>query len=558
VRGISTVLRRIEGRGYKAYKDLAGASEEVDGVRVTVVRVQGDPFAPPSVVRLEAYMRAPERLHLRAPIAVADYIHRLLVEEARRASMRGVGEGHSGALSLPRPAPIMVPRSAVEARPRGEGFRVTARLWAGLPSRRRRVLAREAEELLLERAPRAFRSALERAYRSPGLGGHVRAWMEQEHIRGELRRLGLAAFVGDGSILPRACGGCWEPLEGAVPFESPPSLRVEIELPTGRSVTGMGVPMGLSLISGPAFHGKTTLAEALYHGVWNHVPGDGRELVVSREELFYVESENGRWVSCVDVTPFLISLPGASREDLKCFSTRDASGATSIAASLQEAVEAGADVIVVDEDTAATNFIHRDFWAEEVTGKRTLNPLSEEAPEMARSGVGVVAVVSGSPQLIARADAVIVMDEYRARDASGYKEKALKALEASGYKPGGVPYRRPEPRRIARPVHFEKAKVRGARLELKGAPQPFVDLSSNRQLEEEAQLHTAVTAALRIASRRGVVAVEEARRISSMLWTWDYSWLGREPGPDVSYVRPTDIMFVVNRLPGIVFEAGSG
>ncbi len=551
---ISRVLQRIDGRGYKAYKDLLGAGEEVDGVRVTVVRVQGDPFAPPSVVRLEAYMPVRERLPLRAPIAVADYIHRLLVEEARRNLMRGVGEGHSGLLSLPRPAPIMIPRSAVEARPQGMGFRVVARLWAGLPSRRRRVLAGEAEELLLVRAPRALKAALRRASSSESLLVHARTWLEQEHIRRELRRLKLAAFVGDGSVLPRACGGCWEPLEGAVPFESPASLRVEMELPTGRSITGMGVPLGLALISGPAFHGKTTLAEAIYHGVWNHVPGDGRELVVSREELFYVESENGRWVSCVDITPFILSLPGQAGEDLECFSTRDASGATSIAASVQEAVEAGAEVIVVDEDTAATNFIHRDFWAEEVTGKRTLNPLSEEAPEMARSGVGVVAVVSGSPQLLARADAVIVMDEYRARDAGGYRERALRALEASGYRPGGVPYRRPRPRRVARPVAYEKAKVRGARLEVKGGPQPFVDLSSNRQLEEEAQLHTAVTAALRIASRRGVVAVEEARRISVKLWTWDYSWLGREPGPDVSYVRPLDIMFVVNRLPGLAME----
>ncbi len=554
---ISEVLRRIDGRGYKAYKDLARASEEVDGVKVAVVRVQGDPFAPPSVVRLEAWMRVSERLTLKAPIAVADYIHRILLDEAKRASMRGVGEGRSGLLSLPRPAPIMVPRSAVEARPQGMGFRVVARLWVGLPSRRRRVMAREAHELLLTRAPGAFTRSLMRASRSRGLLEYARAWLEQEYIRGELRRRRLAAFVGDGSVLPRACGGCWKPLKGAIPFESPASLRVEVELPTGRSITGMGVPLGLALVSGPAFHGKTTLAEAIYHGVWNHVPGDGRELVVSREELFYVESENGRWVNCVDLSPFVLSLPGA-RESLRCFSTRDASGATSIAASVQEAVEAGAEVIVVDEDTAATNFIHRDFWAEEVTGKRTLNPLSEEAPEMAKSGIGVVAVVSGSPQLIARADAVIVMDEYKARDASGYKEKAAMALEASGYKPGGVPYEKPVPRRVSRPVIYEKSRVKGARLELKGAPQPYIDLSSNKQLEEEMQLVTSVVAALRIASRRGVVAVEEARRISTMLWTWDYSWLSAEPGPDLSYVRPLDIMFVVNRLPGLAMEALGG
>lgn len=558
---IERVLARIDGKGYKAYKDLVGASQRVDvdgfQVKVTIVRVQGDPYAPPSIARLEAHVKAPVWSR-RAPIAVADFIHRSLAHEARRASIRGAGEGRSGIIATTTPSPIMIPRSAVEARVSGEGFKAVARVWVGLPSVRRRVVASTAEELLLERAPRAFASALA-ALRSDqeGLKRHVNAWIEQEHIRNSLPKLGLVSFIGDGSILPRRCGSCWEPLKEAIPFESPPSMRVEIELPTGRIVSGMGVPRGLTLVTGPAFHGKTTLAEAISHGVWNHIPGDGRELVVTVEDAFYVESENGRWVSCVDVSPFVLSLPGS--KDTRCFSTPDASGATSVAASIQEAVEAGSTMIIVDEDRTATNFLRRDYWAEEITGKRTINPLSEEAGELAANGISLLAVVSGSPEMMAKSRAIVVMDEYRPVDASGYREKSLAMLKAAGYKPSPVPYRRPPERFVAKPLTTEKWKVSGWRLELWGAGRGtiYIDLSANRQLSEEQQLHTAVAAAIRIASRHSrVSAVEQARRISSMLYTWDYSWLGREPGPEVSYVRPHDIMFVLNRLPVVMMQAG--
>ncbi len=442
----------------------------------------------------------------------------------------------------------MIPRSAVEARLRGQVAGFTVRLWAGLPSRRRRVLGDVASELLLERVPKAVSTALEELRGdNERLRRHVEAWAEQQYIREVLPKLRLIAFVGDGSILPRRCGGCWEPLENAVPFESPDSLRVEIELPTGRTVTGMGVPRGLNVITGPAFHGKTTLAEAIAAGVWNHMPGDGRELVVTVESAFYVSSENGRWVSCVDVSSLILSLPGG--RNTRCFSTVDASGATSLAASIQEAVEAGAEVLIVDEDEAASNMIHRDHWAETVTGKRTLNPLSDVAPSMKGEGLSVIIVASGAIPLLAEANSIIVMDEYKARDATEYRREAMKALEAMGYE-RGPPYRRPRPRRVAKRLYVEKVKVKGRMVEGKGL-RDRVDLRPLKQLEEEPQIQTAVRAALAIASKEGVVIADEARRISEMLWKWDYRAITRAPGPDLAYVRPMDIAFVVNRLPGL-------
>ena len=546
---ISKVLRRIDGRGYKAYKDLAGASELVNGIEVRVTRVQGDPFAPPSVVEcrfgkvLPAYFVQDDRL-----IAVADFLHRRLASLLPKLSLRGVGEGGSGKLSMPHPSPIIIPRSAVEARRKGDVVEFTVRLWAGLPSRRRRILGDDALEMLLERIPKAVSLAVEELSGDNNrLRRHVETWIEQQYIRRTLPKLRLVAFVGDGSILPRKCGGCWEPLDNAVPFESPSSLRVEIELPTGRTIAGMGLPRGLIVIAGPAFHGKTTLAEAIASGVWNHIPGDGRELVVTDESAFYVSSENGRWVSCVDVSSLILSLPGG--RSTSCFSTVDASGATSLAASIQEAVEAGAQVIIVDEDEAASNMIHRDHWAEAVTGKRTLNPLSDVAPSMKNEGLSVVIVASGAVPLLAEADSIIVMDEYRARDATNYRFEAKKALKAMGYE-RGPPYKRPRVRRVVKPLYVEKVKVKGRMIEGK-ALRDRVDLRPLKQLEEEPQVHTAVRAALAIASKGGVAIAGEAQRLSEMLWKWDYRAITKTPGPDLAYVRPMDIAFVVNRLPGL-------
>ncbi|MCE4616292.1 MAG: ABC-ATPase domain-containing protein [Aeropyrum sp.] len=544
---ISSILRRIDGRGYKSYSELRGASESVDGVHLKVTKVQGDPFAPPSVVEISTVLRDGWRVDIE-PIPLADLIHRQLSKTLPRSSMRGVGEGKSGVLAVPTPSPIMIPRSAVEARPLGGGgWRILARVWVGLPARRRRVLGREALELLTSRLVKGFRDAL-RDLDARRVAEHARAWVEQEFLRGLLRREGLVAFVGDGSILPRKCGGCWEPLEGAVPFESPPSLRLEVELPTGRLVSGMVVRRGVTTIAGPAFHGKTTLAEAISWGVWNHIPGDGRELVVSDSDLVYVESENGRWVSCVDVSPFINYLPGGV--DVRCFTTRDASGATSIAASIQEFAEAGASGFVIDEDETATNMIHRDVWAEEVTGKRTINPLSDMSSELAKSGLSIVIVASGALPLLASSSEIVVMDEFRARDASFKRRDAESALENIGYRRVSKRYERPAERLVAKPLHLEKPRVKGFVAEARGL-RDRVDLRPLKQVAEEQQLSTSVRVAAVIASRRRAPIARLAREFSQRLWSWDYSFLAQTPGPDISYVRHYEILYVLNRLPGL-------
>jgi predicted ABC-class ATPase len=536
---ISRVLERISGRGYKAYRDLLGAEERVRGLLVRVTRVQGDPFAPPSVARVEARVRLPGYA-VGAEPAVADYLYRHLYRALARRSSR-LGEGHSGFLGVPRPGPVFLRRSGLEVLP---GGRVVVRAWVGLPSRRRRVLAEEAWELLLRRLPSAVEEALA-GVEEPGLRRHVEAWRLQEEIRGKLPSLGLIGFVGDGSILPRRCGGCDDPLPGAVPFESPPSLRVEVETSLG-VVTGMGVRRGVTVIAGTAFHGKTTLLEALQLGIYNHVSGDGRERVVSVRDSVKVRAEDGRSVTCVDISSFVHDLPGGL--DTRCFTTRDASGATSMAAGMQEAVEAGANVLLIDEDTSATNLLFYDERAEPLLRRKTVTTVSEQARSMAENGISLILVSSGSMPLIASADTVIVMEDYRARDATPEARRL-----AERYRPPQRPYHPPTGRRLE-PPRLEKPRLRGRWLEDRTLEEPL-DLGFNEQLVEEGQLRLIAALAARIHRYTGSSARELAETIDAKLAREGFrGLLGAEPGPGLSEVRGIDVVAVVNRLPSLRAE----
>ena len=534
---IARILERIDGRGYSGYRALRGRCDRVEDVGICVRRVQGDPFAPPSVVEARFPLRGIPRRLVRYEVAVADFLLRVLSEELARRRKR-LGEGHSGFLGVPRPSPIMIRRSALIVR-EGRGI---ARVWVGLPSRRRRVLGEEAGWLLLEALPRAIEETVRITRdRLGALEEHVRVWRLQEEVRSRLGSLGLVSFIGDGSVLPRRCGGCWEPLQGAVPFESPPSLRVEVETDCCGPVTGMGVKRGVTIIAGSAFHGKTTLLEAIAAGVWNHVPGDGRERVVTIRDAMYVRAEDGRYISCVDIEPFVHDLPGG--RSTKCFSTSDASGATSVAASIQEAVEAGARLLLFDEDTSATNMLYLDERVKPLTRRHTVTPLSELAKDMKEKGLSIVIVSTGSLPLIAVADTVIVMEDYRPRDASRDAEKLARSISTNTHSG----YRYPEERVVEQAEPLVKPRVRAGMLVARNLESPL-PLLNNIHLVEETQLNTLAALAARAREWTGRLIRELARGYEEKTRK-DPGVLGESPA--LGEVRGLDVAFLVNRLPVI-------
>lgn len=418
-RDLELLLEDIDRRGYPAYKRLAGRYE-LDGIALTVAHVQGDPFAAPSALEVEAPPRStglprdlldrPERR-----VAVEDLLVRRLARELARVSGRVGGSGRSGVVAGARPGPEVLPRSACEVFAEGG---VVFRFTAGLPAHGRTVDGRAAAHLLLDLVPEAVWRALPEGERDLQ---RVRDAVELADDRAAARRAlgerGLIAFVADGSVLPRSSGVSSRPLEGARPFASPEELAVEIELPHRGTVRGMGIRRGVTLIVGGGYHGKSTLLKALEEGVYDHVAGDGRELVVCDAGAVKVRAEDGRSVHEVDISPFVRDLPDG--RDTRAFSTADASGSTSQAASTVEAIAAGARTLLIDEDTSATNFMVRDALMEEVVarGSEPITPFVERVRALWEgAGVSSVIVVGSSGAFFPAADTVIQMDRYRALD----------------------------------------------------------------------------------------------------------------------------------------------
>ncbi len=411
VQRLRALLRRIDGRSYPAYRELRG-SWRIGEVRLTLDHIQGDPFAAPSRIRLSRAtgVGAEVCTDADARLAAEDWLLRQF-----GAGLSGVrrGSGRSGELRVYRPGPEVISRSALRLDPAGVA---EVRLWAGLPADGRRVLGRPALELLTEDLPQA--AAALWAEGSAALAAHVRSVRRQRALRRQLDEAGLVAFIEDGSVLPRDSGVSQSPLPDAVPTVAPESLRVTLSGLDG-PVTGLGIPAGITLIVGGGFHGKSTLLHAIQRGHLDHIPGDGREGVVALSDTVKIRAEDGRRVAGVDISPFLGTLPGG--RSTAPLSTEDASGSTSQAAAIIEAIEAGARVLLIDEDTSATNLLVRDERMRALIPRtrEPITPLVERIRELASAGVSTVMVVGGVGDYLAVADLVIGMDAYVPADLTG-------------------------------------------------------------------------------------------------------------------------------------------
>ncbi len=416
------ILYRIDGRGYKAYKDIAGTYQFAD-FSLAVDYVQGDPFAAPSRLRAlipSAVAGFPDRLYANGSraIGLSCFLARAFAAETFKRSTRR-GSGKSGEIRIEAPGQQVLANTAVQVHEDGT---VEARFTVGLPAQGRRVLGRQACQLLLEELPRIIESSLmARSHAEEGLWQHAAANEDADALRSMLAERGLIAFVADGSILPRSSGVDDRPMGGdeVIPFGSPESLRVGFSLPNAGTVAGMGVGEGVTLIVGGGYHGKSTLLRAIERGVYNHRPGDGRELVISAPDLVKIRAEDGRAVSGVDISAFIGDLPLG--KTTRRFSSENASGSTSQAAAIVEAMESGASGLLIDEDTAATNFLIRDARMQALVPKESepITPYIDRVKAMYNEfGVSTVLVVGGSGDYLDVADAVVAMETFRPLDVT--------------------------------------------------------------------------------------------------------------------------------------------
>ena len=416
-------LRRIDGRSYPAYRDLKG-NWRLPLYTLAVRRVQGDPFAAPSslAVILDPAAAGFEAAAFSTPsrrVGLSCLLARTLAAAARGTRGRRAGSGKSGEIGMADPGQVVLANTAVVV---GNNGAVEARFTVGLPAAGRRVLGRAAERLLLDTLPALIeRSLPARAHPPADIARHVEANEDADFLRGQLDARALVAFLADGSLLPRRSGVDDRPLAGdrATRFESPPSLRVTLERANGPPVAGMGIPRGVTLLVGGGYHGKSTVLDAIARGVYNHRPGDGRELVVTDPTALRVQAEDGRSVSGVDISPFIGTLPGG--QDTTAFSTPNASGSTSQAAAIVEALEAGSRLLLIDEDTAATNFMIRDRRMQALvkSDDEPITPFIDRVRSLHEdTGTSTVLVIGGSGDYLDVADRVLAMIRYRPHDVS--------------------------------------------------------------------------------------------------------------------------------------------
>lgn len=407
-------LFKIDGKGYKAYKALEGRYDFKKYV-LSIDHVQGDPFASPSRVRViidNKVAQIPEELfdNKNKEIAVCDFLTRLFSKNIRNQSEKIFGSGKSGLIEISRCPQEILERTAII---RNKSF-FEARFYVGFPARGRSVLARELEKIIFNIIPNIVESTfIYENIDKLALINRVKLMEDQCFIRENLKEKRLVAFVANGSILPRESGISARPLRDGKKFVSPQALEVEFDTPNRGKIKGMGIPKGITLIVGGGYHGKSTLLKALELGIYNHIEGDGREFVITDESALKVRAEDGRAITSTDISLFINNLPNG--KDTVKFNTENASGSTSQAANIIEAIESKSKVLLIDEDTSATNFMIRDDIMQQlvVKEKEPITPFIDVAKSLyKRLGISTILVAGSCGDFFDIADLVIQMDCY--------------------------------------------------------------------------------------------------------------------------------------------------
>jgi len=548
------------------------------GTEARLVAVQSDPYAPPSTLSLRLPLRPrfdassgmPIGLFGKANEADNDEAAATLPTEhavpvsdflARRAAA-SVRELPNRTLSLPGISPTYLTR----ARAIVSADRVDFLFSAHLPAHGRRIDGQGLRSLFCTSIPkliaslRAWTDADETALRT-----HVECYLDAQALQAELRARNAVAFIRDGAILPRASSASTAPMREAVPWKSPKALRATLSLPHS-SPTGTLIPRGVTLIVGGGFHGKSTLLDALTDCVYPHIPGDGRDGCATVNDAVSIRAEDGRPVTRVDISPFIKDLPrGAGRSS--DFSTRDASGSTSQAANILEALEVGTSCLLIDEDTSATNLLTRDARMAQLVEHEPITPLLHKVRPLAKEeGVSVILVVGGSGDFFEEADTVIKMDSYEPSEVteaarSIAREMSTGAVRAGSAEPfGRVTERTFTPSRCLASLASAKVKsstdIRGSMVAYlagrgQGGPTVDLDLSHLAQIVEGGQ-NRAIADALTVLPRgpsKTTTLAEAVHSLVSRLEKEGPSAVLRDATVDYSVPRAAELFAALARLP---------
>ena len=462
---LTSHLHAIDGRSYAAYKAIVGRYRSPLGWVLYIDRIQPDPYAPPTAIRVvlplaltgadarltgftprltgadtrptgtnEPLTEANETLtgansHLTASptraVALRDYLARTL-----RELLKGQ------AISIAPAGQEILERSSVNLHETWQddfstpafnapGPYLELRLRWSLPAFGREIAGRQAARNLNLDLARAV-AALDLRESELGAAAWKHCQVAEDHaaLQKILVERGWVAFLADGANLARRSGVSQLPLEGGVPLTAPETLAQTVQLPHAGAVRGTAIPAGVTVIAGGGYHGKSTLLNAIARGIYPHIPGDGRELVATVPEAMAVRAADGRAVTGVDLRPFISHLPGRDADPAQ-FTTANASGSTSQAASIMESLELWGQpaqaALLLDEDTCATNLLIRDQRMRALVSseREPITPLVDRIRALHRErGISTLIVMGGSGDYLDVADQVLIMDSYRLVDAT--------------------------------------------------------------------------------------------------------------------------------------------
>ena len=484
-------LIKIDHKSYGMYKTLGG-SYSYGNYILHIDHVQGDPFASPSRLRFEVKKETHgfpeeyyEEKHRR--LALEDQVLRRFLRQLRQLDKGSMGSGKSGRITTCPANQTVQERIAVVF----SKDRMELRFEMGFPARGRTIMAKEMQKLVFDILPELAESCL--FYRKwdtkskSFLEKAVFLADDQKELRRQLKEKGLTGFVANGAMLPRESGISDRPMRDAVPFISPESLQIEIELPHKGKIIGMGIPEGITVIVGGGYHGKSTLLKALEQGVYNHIAGDGREYVVADATGMKIRAEDGRSILHTDISLFINHLPAG--QDTVDFSSENASGSTSQAANLIEAMEAGAELLFLDEDTSATNFMIRDKVMAKLVSdeKEPITTLLRHIRGIYKAmGISFIIVVGSSGDYLSVADLVLQLDHYKVKDVTKEAKEICEQCQIAGqYAEKEVCM--PEFSRKLKPVKHARRKLKSMGTDTVLIDRESIDVRYLEQLSESGQ-----------------------------------------------------------------------
>ena len=484
-------LIKIDHKSYGMYKTLGG-SYSYGNYILHIDHVQGDPFASPSRLRFEVKKEKHgfpeeyyEEKHRR--LALEDQVLRRFLRQLRQLDKGSMGSGKSGRITTCPANQTVQERIAVVF----SKDRMELRFEMGFPARGRTIMAKEMQKLVFDILPELAESCLfyhkwdtkSKSF----LEKAVFLADDQKELRRQLKEKGLTGFVANGAILPRENGISDRPMRDAVPFISPESLQIEIELPHKGKIIGMGIPEGITVIVGGGYHGKSTLLKALEQGVYNHIAGDGREYVVADDTGMKIRAEDGRSILHTDISLFINHLPAG--QDTVDFSSENASGSTSQAANLIEAMEAGAELLLLDEDTSATNFMIRDKVMAKLVSdeKEPITTLLRHIRGIYKTmGISFIIVVGSSGDYLSVADLVLQLDHYKVKDVTKEAKEICEQCQIAGqYAEKEVCM--PEFSRKLKPVKHARRKLKSMGTDTVLIDRESIDVRYLEQLSESGQ-----------------------------------------------------------------------